>query len=80
MRTAMSSGTSAASAPMARPRRPGTEDFTPSKVAVKGFVSDWPRRGEQGLTHDETLQYLTDLIQRLPQRVLKAPGNLTPAW
>ena len=46
-----------------RQLRQEIKDFQPSKVELKGWVSDWDKRYEQGLTKPEAAQCLDHLIQ-----------------
>jgi len=40
--------------------------FVPSKVEIKGWVKDWAKRNDQALTLTAAMQYLHDLLTKLP--------------
>ena len=40
--------------------------FVPSKVEIKGWVKDWAKRSEQSLTHGAAMQYVHDMLTKLP--------------
>jgi hypothetical protein len=43
--------------------------FVPSQVDIKGWVKDWAKRSEQGLTNPEAMLYLHKLVTALPAQL-----------
>ena len=53
----------------ARDTRPTRYEHVPKKVDIKGFVKDWEKREEQGLTQPEVARWVRSVHEKMPEGV-----------